>query len=91
MSTIEHISAPRPVRRALSPRTIFALLLTAAAFCGCVRRYDVTLTNGGRMTNVRKPTRSKEGGVYTVTTSSGQTITIPASRVVNIVPHGDKN
>jgi len=43
------------------------------------------------MTNVRKPTRSKEGGVYTVTTSSGQTITIPASRVVNIVPHGDKN
>jgi len=31
MSTIEHISAHRPVRRALSPRTIFALLLTAAA------------------------------------------------------------
>ena len=62
MSTIERISAAKPVRRALNPRAFFALLLAAAALCGCARRYDMTLTNGGRVTNVRKPIRSKEGG-----------------------------
>jgi len=90
MSIIERISARGTVRPALNPRTLFALLLTAAALCGCARRYDITLTNGGRMENVRKPVRSKEGGDWTCTTASGQKLTISSSRVLSIVPHGEK-
>ena len=89
MSTIERISAPGPVRRGLNPRTLFAVLLTAAALCGCVR-YDVTLTNGGSMTNVRKPIRSKDGAYYTCTAADGSKLTISSDRVRSIVPHGDK-
>ena len=91
MSTIERISDPGRVRRALNPRAIFALFLTAAALCGCARRYDVTLTNGGRMSNVRKPVLSQEGGYYTCTAANGQKISIPANRVLSVVPHGDKD
>ena len=89
MSTIDRISAPRPLRRALRPRTIFALLLAAAALGGCAR-YDMTLTNGGRVTNVRKPTRSKDGSYWSYVTASGTTNTVPAGRVISIVRHGDK-
>jgi hypothetical protein len=88
MSIIEIISSARPVRPTLRPRTFLALLLAAATLCGCVR-YDMTLTNDGRMTNVRKPVRSKDGTYYTIKTADGKTFTIPASRVVSIVPHGD--
>jgi hypothetical protein len=90
MSIVEPISAHRPVGRALKPRALFALLLTAAALCGCAR-YDMTLTNGGQVTNVRKPELDKQGGYWSYVTASGQKIKIPASRVVTIVPHGDKD
>ena len=91
MSTIERISAPKPVRRALNPRALFALLLAAANLCGCARRYDMTLTNGGRVTNVRKPIRSKEGGNFTFIAADGKQHVISADRVLSIVPHGDKD
>jgi hypothetical protein len=90
MSIIERIAARKPAGRALNPRAIFALLLTAAALCGCAR-YDMTLTNGGTVTNVRRPKLDKEGGCWIYVTASGQKIKIPASRVVTIVPHGDKD
>jgi hypothetical protein len=89
MNIIERMAAPRPVRRALARPIIFALLLAASAFCGCVH-YDMTLTNGGRVTNVRKPTYNAEGGYWTYVTADGKHITLPASRVVSVVPHGDK-
>lgn len=91
MSTIERNSAPKPARRAFNLRALFALLLAAAALCGCARRYDMTLTNGGRVINVRKPVRSKEGGNFTVTTADGKRLVISSDRVLSIVPHGDKD
>ncbi len=90
MSTIKRISAPRPARRPLGPRTLFALLLTAAALCACAR-YDMTLTNGGSVTNVPKPTRSKDGSYWSFVTAGGKTNVIPASRVLNVYRHGDTN
>ena len=90
MSIIERISGHRPVRRALIPRAIFASLLTAAALCGCVR-YDMTLTNGGAVTNVRKPILDKQGASWIYISHDGKTNSISASRVVKIVPHGEKD
>jgi hypothetical protein len=90
MSIFERVSDPRPIRCARQRRAFFALLLAAATLCGCAR-YDVTLTNGGKVTNVPKPVRSKEGGYYTIITPGGQKLIISSSRVVAIVPHGDKD
>jgi len=90
MSIIERISVQRPARRALNPRTLFVLLLAAAVLCGCAR-YDITLTNGGSVTNVRKPKLDKQRGSWTYVTSDGKTNIISASRVINVVPHGEKN
>jgi hypothetical protein len=67
-------------------KRICALLLTAAVLCGCVR-YDMTLTNGQRVANVRKPTRSKDGTTYTFVSADGKTFTVPARRVISIAPH----
>jgi hypothetical protein len=89
MIFIERIAARRPGWRGLHRPIIFALLLAATALCGCVH-YDMTLTNGGRVTNVRKPTYNAEGGYWTYVTADGKHITLPASRVVSVVPHGDK-
>jgi hypothetical protein len=90
MSTIENSLSHRPARRAVGPRTFLALLLAAAAWCGCAR-YDMTLTNGQMMSNVRKPVRSQDGTYYTIKFADGKAYTIPASRVINIAPHGDTN
>jgi hypothetical protein len=87
MKTTQSISAPGQVGRA-GFRAIFVVLLAAAVFCGCAR-YDVLMTNGRGMTNVRKPVRSEDGTYYTVKLPSGKVETIPAGRVVAIVPHGD--
>jgi hypothetical protein len=91
MSMIERTAARRPDRRAFNLRTLFALLLTAAALCGCARYYDMTLTNGGRVEGVRQPKLDRQGGSWTYITRDGKTNLISASRVINIVPHGEKN
>jgi hypothetical protein len=67
-------------------KRIFALLLAAATLCGCVR-YDMTLTNGQRVSNIRKPARSKDGTTYTFVSADGKTFTVPARRVISIAPH----
>ena len=88
MINMKRSPAPATVRRSFPLRTVFALLLTAATLCGCVR-YDMTLTDGGKMTNIRKPKYYPQNGYYICTLASGKTITIPASHVVSVVPHGD--
>ena len=86
MSIMKRISAPRPARRAFNPRSLFVLLLAAAALCGCAR-YDMTLTNGGKVTNVRKPKFNKDGGYWSYIAANGVTNIIPAGRVVSVGPH----
>jgi hypothetical protein len=90
MNIIQRFSAPGLLHRALNPRTLFPLLLAAAALCGCARRYDLMLTNQVAITNVRDLKRSPDGGSYTFVMADGQTMTIPASRVRYTYPHGDK-
>jgi hypothetical protein len=90
MNIIQRFSIPRSMRRALNPPTLLALLLAAAALCGCARRYDLVLTNEGRITNVRDLKRSPDGGSYSFVMADGTTHKIPASRVRYTYPHGDK-
>ena len=86
MSTMKRISDPRPARRALHPRSLFVLLLAAATLCGCVR-YDMTLTNGGKVTNIRKPKISKDHSYWSYVTDNGTTNIVPAGRVISVGPH----
>jgi len=87
MSTHERISAAKSARRALTPGNLLVLLLAAGVLCGCARRYDITLTNGQQLTNVRKPKLNKAGGYYYFVDGRGRTNVISASRVVEIDPH----
>jgi hypothetical protein len=87
MSIHELISAVKPVCGILRAGKFFVLLLAAAALCGCARRYDVTLTNGQHLTNIRKPVRDKSGGFFYYVDGRGNKVIIPATRVVEIDPH----
>jgi hypothetical protein len=91
MSIIERISAQRPVRRTLKPRTMFALLLAAAALCGCARHYDLIMTNNRAVTNVRIRDLNKHLGYFTCVTATGREFRVPAGEVTSICPHGDTN
>ena len=87
MSTDERISAAKTARRALKPGNFLVLLLAAGVICGCARRYDITLTNGQQLTNVRKPKLNKAEGYYYYVDGRGRTNVISAARVVEIDPH----
>jgi hypothetical protein len=63
-----------------------ALLLLA----GCAHRYDITLTNSVRLTNVSKPVLDREAGVYLYKDVTGKEHKIMAGRVVQIDPHSSK-
>jgi uncharacterized lipoprotein YajG len=58
---------------------------------GCAHRYDITLTNSVRLTNVSKPVLDRGAGVYIYKDVRGQEHRIIASRVVQIDPHSRKN
>jgi hypothetical protein len=63
-----------------------ALVLLA----GCAHRYDITLTNSVRLTNVSKPLLDRSAGVYVYKDVNGQEHRINASRVVEIDSHSSK-
>jgi hypothetical protein len=66
-------------------------LLAAVLLSGCAHRYDIMLTNGGRVTNVTKPVLDRETGVFTYNDVAGHEHKISAGRVVDIGPHSKKN
>lgn len=74
-------------RRALRARTFAALLLAAGVLAGCARRYDMILTNGQKLTNIRKPTRNQQGGYYSFIDARGHTNFISVARVTLVEPH----
>lgn len=57
---------------------------------GCAHRYDITLTNSVRLTNVSKPVLDRATGVYIYKDVKGQEHKIMASRVVQIDPHSQR-
>jgi hypothetical protein len=67
------------------------LIMAAALLAGCARRYDITLVNGIRVTNVTKPILHREDGVFIYKDVTGKEHHVNAARVVDIGPHSDKN
>jgi uncharacterized protein DUF903 len=65
-------------------------LLSAGLLTGCAQHYDITLTNGSRVTYVTKPILDKETGVFTYKDVAGHEHKVNAGRVVEIGPHSDK-
>jgi hypothetical protein len=68
-----------------------ACVVAAALLAGCAHRYDMTLTNGIRVTNVTKPVLDRQVGVYTYKDVVGNVKHVSAGRVVDISPHSSKN
>jgi hypothetical protein len=71
-------------------KNIFLVLLGAVALTGCMHRYDVTLTNGMKITHVSKPKLDKQSGLYVFKNIKGQKEYITAARVIEIAPHSDE-
>jgi hypothetical protein len=68
------------------PPFLVATLLLA----GCAQHYDMTLTNGVRVTNVTKPVLNEGGGYYSYKDVSGQVRHVSQARVLEIRPHSRK-
>jgi len=65
------------------PCAVLALLLLA----GCAHHYDMTLTNGIRVTNVTKPILNTDTDQYTYKDVAGNEHRVGAARVLEIKPH----
>jgi Bacterial protein of unknown function (DUF903) len=77
------------------PGLQFAKLLpwvfSVALMAGCARSYDMTLTNGTRITNVSKPEFHKDEGAFYYKDVTGKVHHVNSGRVVEIRPHSSKN
>jgi hypothetical protein len=63
----------------------------AALLAGCAHRYDMTLTNGTRITNVSKPEFHRDEGAYYYKDVTGRVRHVNSGHVVEITPHSRKN
>jgi hypothetical protein len=77
-------------KAALRGTTFLAWLFCAAFLSGCARHYDMTLTNGMRITNVTKPKLYREEGAYYYKDVAGNVHHVSSGRVVEIKPHDGK-
>ena len=67
------------------------MLVTALLLAGCAHRYDMTLTNGIRVTNVTKPILNTESGQFTYKDVAGNEHHVSESRVLEIKPHSSRS
>ena len=65
-------------------KSILPLLLTLFTLTGCAHQYVVKLSNGMRVTTNSKPRFDK--GNYYFKDAKGRVTSVPAGRVVEIVP-----
>jgi hypothetical protein len=66
-------------------------LFAIALLSGCAHHYDMTLTNGLKVTNVTKPILNRDTGVFTYKDVAGHEHKVSAGRVVEIGPHSNKS
>ena len=68
-------------------KNIAVILLALLALSACRTPYDITLTNGMKITGVSKPKYDQVSGSYIFKDASGRTNFIPRMRVSVIEPH----
>lgn len=68
-------------------KKVLPLLVVTVLLAGCAHRYDMTLTNGVRVTNVTKPVLNSDSGQFTYKDVAGNERHVSASRVLEIKPH----
>jgi hypothetical protein len=66
-------------------------LFSALLLAGCAHRYDITLVNGERVTNVTKPILNRSEGVFYYKDVRGLEHHVFAGRVVDIGPHSSSH
>jgi len=66
----------------LSSIVLLSLVFTA----GCVRRYEITLTNQRMITSHGRPKEDKAQGVYRFKDAEGRARVVPSIEVLNIEP-----
>jgi hypothetical protein len=67
-------------------KRLCVFLFAVVCLSGCAR-YDVTLNDGSRLINMRKPVLNKETREYVIKDASGNKHYVPAGRVTLIQPH----
>jgi hypothetical protein len=72
-------------------KKILALLFAITVLTGCKTSYDVTLSDGKKITGVSKPVLDETKGQYQFKTADGQGVKVPASRIRLIEPHGESS
>lgn len=75
----------------LCMKKVLPVLVTALLLAGCAQHYDMTLTDGVRVTNVTKPILNEEAGSYSYKDVAGNVRHVSQSRVLEIKPHSRRN
>ena len=71
--------------------TFSLFLLTAILATGCKSNYDITLSNGAKITGISKPKLDKKTDRYVYKDAAGVEKSVPAMRVREIQPHEEGN
>jgi hypothetical protein len=73
------------------PARVLPWLLFAALLTGCAHRYDITLVNGERVTNVTKPQLNGDKSAFYYKDVAGVEHHVFAGKVVEIGPHSNRH
>jgi uncharacterized lipoprotein YajG len=68
-------------------KKVLPSLVAGLLLAGCAQHYDMTLTNGVRVTNVTKPVLNSDSGMFTYKDVAGNVRHVSESRVLEIKPH----
>ncbi|HEY3855533.1 MAG TPA: YgdI/YgdR family lipoprotein [Verrucomicrobiae bacterium] len=71
-------------------KKVLPSLAVALLLSGCARHYDMTLTNGMRVTNVTKPVLDEEASTYSYKDVAGNEHKVSQVRVLEIKPHSHR-
>jgi hypothetical protein len=88
LEAVSHAAQPRFGIKLIS---LLSCLCAAMLLMGCARHYDLTLTDGTRITNVTKPVLDRQTGVFSYKDVTGHVHQKNAAHVVEIAPHSSKN
>jgi hypothetical protein len=70
-------------------KKVLPVLAVTLLLAGCAHHYDMTLTNGIRITNVTKPVLNNDTEQFSYKDVAGNEHRVSAARVLEIKPHSN--